>query len=149
RLFEQTRVLGDGPLTPAGVDEHVQVAEQSVDVIWTDAFWHDTFDDQQAGAAVTGGVPASLQDCHRLFVLPVVKDRFHQIGVRAGWHVLEEAAADKVAAIDQARVLKTPPRALHHVGPVEQDATYGWMAFEDRHEHRAVAAADVGDLAEW
>jgi hypothetical protein len=91
-------------------------------------------------------VTASLKDCNRLIVLPVVNDITKYVGVTTCRHSFEEVLPNELAAITHAGIIDELPRIIDDVRQVEKDPTQVRMALEDRGEQSSPSRPNIATI---
>ena len=94
-------------------------------------------------ASASHGASADLEDRNGRLVLVVVDDRLQRVGVPTAGHLVEEASADDLASIGDARPFQDGGGVDDDVRLIEEDAAHLGELAEERCEQGAVPAADV------
>ena len=135
------RSIALGPFLASGADEHHQVEELHQRVVVRGA---DDPLDHDESPIVRDDLADLVEDLHTFRILPVVHDAPQHVCIRC-WYRLEEAAADDLNTVEDPGTGQDRGGARHDLGLIEQDPAWPGVRSQDLGEHRAGAAADVGD----
>ena len=128
-------------------DQHLNIEELAP--IRVVAGRDDVVDDEYSPFLVHSGA-AVLENLHALLIVPVVEDVFHDVGIAARRHSLEETSCFEPAALSDSPCghVLILLRASDHRGLVEQHALQLGVRFEDGGQQTAVAATDIHERAD-
>jgi hypothetical protein len=124
-------------------DQHIEVAELVHAALVRSP--DDTLD-QQKLCIGTHRAPADLQNRDRFVIIPVMHDRFQEVGVSPRWSRLEEASRNDRASFAQSVPGKDLVRGGDHVRLIKQRAAQLRMGGQDARQEMTLSAADIGDM---
>jgi hypothetical protein len=137
------------PLAAARAHQHVHIVGGCPSTLFglIDAGGIDSLDDQQLGVGMHGA-PTGSQDRDRALVVPVVEDRFQEIGIRPSRHFLEHVTTHDLTPISKTPRAELRTSSFDHVRKIEEHRLQRRVGTKNAGEKRAASAADVDDLAE-
>src|SRR5262249_55052119 len=89
-----------------------------------------------------------LKNSDGAFVIPVVNDPFHDVGITACGNGFEEVAGNCFTAIRKSRRLDLCARAFDYLRCVQKNALQFWIGVQDRSDESTMSTTNVHDRSE-